>query len=111
MISTRKDNEVMIVCPQFDRLDSSSTISFKSKLQEIINNGDKLIVLNLENIKFVDSTGLGSIVSVIKLLSKEGDLLLCCIDEIIMSMFRLTRMDRVFKICETEEEAIKNVWK
>src|SRR5262245_12457868 len=109
MINTRKEDGVLIVDLLDERLDASIASNFRNKLMEIIKNGNMSIILNLANVTFVDSSGLGSIVSCLKTMSGKGDLTLCCIDERIMSMFRLTRMDRVFKIFKTEEEAIKNI--
>jgi anti-sigma B factor antagonist len=109
MINTRKEDGVLIVDLLGDRLDASIALNFRNKLIEIIKDGNILIILNLTNVTFVDSSGLGSIVSGLKTLGEKGDLTLCCIDERIMSMFRLTRMDRVFKIFKTKGEAIKNI--
>src|SRR4030095_11054874 len=109
MINTRKGDGVLIVDLLVDRLDASIASTFRNKLIEIIEDGNILIILNLMNVTFVDSSGLGSIISGLKTLGEKGDLTLCCIDERIMSMFRLTRMDRVFKIFKTEGEAIDNL--
>jgi anti-sigma B factor antagonist len=109
MINVRREDGVIVVDLLTNRLDASMASNFRNKLMEIIKDGNKLIILNLTNVEFVDSSGLGSIVSGLKTLGQEGDLILCCIDERIMSMFRLTRMDRVFKIFKTEREAIRNI--
>jgi anti-sigma B factor antagonist len=109
MINIRKGDEFLIVDLLVDRLDASIAPNFRNKIIEIINKGNTRIILNLTNVKFIDSSGLGSIVSGLKTLSERGDLTLCCIDQRIMSMFRLTRMDRVFKIFKTEGEAIDNL--
>jgi anti-sigma B factor antagonist len=109
MINVRREEGVVIVDLLTDRLDASIASNFRYKLIEIIKDGNKLIILNLANVEFVDSSGLGAIVSGLKTLGQEGDLILCCINEMIMSMFRLTRMDRVFKIFKTEREAIRNM--
>jgi anti-sigma B factor antagonist len=109
MINFRKEDGALIMDLLVDRLDASVASNFRNKLIEIINDGNTLIILNLASVRLVDSSGLGSIVSGLKTLGEKGDLALCCIDERIMSMFRLTRMDRVFKIFKTEGEAISNI--
>jgi anti-sigma B factor antagonist len=109
MINVRKEDGAVIVDLLVDRLDASIASNFRNKLIEIIKDGNTSIILNLTNMKFVDSSGLGAIVSGLKTLGARGDLTLCCIDERIMSMFRLTRMDRVFKIFKTEGEAISSI--
>ena len=93
MINVRREVGIVIVDLLADRLDASIASNFRSKLTEIIKDGNKLIILNLTNVEFVDCSGLGSVVSGLKILGQESDLILCCIDEMIMSMFKLTRMD------------------
>jgi anti-sigma B factor antagonist len=56
-------------------------------------------------VDFIDSSGLGAIVSALKTIGRNGDLVLCGIKETVMSLFRLTRMDRVFRIFTDQGEA------
>jgi anti-sigma B factor antagonist len=66
MINVRREDGVVIVDLLADRLDASIALNFRNKLTEIIKDGSKLIILNLTNVEFVDSSGLGSIVSGLK---------------------------------------------
>ena len=79
---------------------------FKHQLIEYVNNGHRSIVLDLGAVSFIDSSGLGALVSSLKALGKEGDLVLCGTGGTVVSMFRLTRMDKVFRMFGTSEEAI-----
>lgn len=79
---------------------------FKNQLIEYVNNGHRSIVLDLGAVSFIDSSGLGALVSSLKALGKEGDLVLCGTGGTVVSMFRLTRMDKVFRMFGTSEEAI-----
>ncbi len=67
------------------------------------------IVLDISNVNFIDSSGLGAIVSSLKQLGGKGDLAICGINESILSLFRLTRMDRVLKIFSEKEEAVSQL--
>jgi anti-sigma B factor antagonist len=111
MLNSRKENDILIIHPDIQRLDASVAVSFKAKMADFINGGNKSIILNLSGIEFIDSSGLGSIVSSLKLIGKNGDLLLCGINRNVMSMFKLTRMDRVFQIFSSEYEAISSLSK
>ena len=55
----------------------------------------------------MDSSGLGAVVSSLKMLGGKGDLVICGLKDMVMRMFKLTRMDRVFHIFDSEKEAIK----
>ena len=72
-----------------------------------INQGNRRIVLDLSEVDFIDSSGLGAIVSSLKTLGNDGDLVICGIRETVMGLFKITRMNRVFQIFATESEAIE----
>jgi anti-sigma B factor antagonist len=106
-IEGKKVGDLLIVTPLEKRLDASAAADFKGKIVDWINAGHHRIVLNLSQVDFVDSSGLGAIVSCLKTLGGNGDLVICGIQETVMSLFQLTRMNRVFQIFPTEAEALK----
>jgi serine/threonine-protein kinase RsbW len=57
-------------------------------------------------VNFIDSTGLGAILGVLKRMPKGSDLAICGATSSVSSMFKLTRMDRVFTICKTVDDAV-----
>jgi anti-sigma B factor antagonist len=101
-----KIESVLVVKPMDKRIDASSAAAFKSKMADWIQGGERRIVLNLSEVEFIDSTGLGAIVSSLKAMGGEGDLVICNPRETVMSLFRLTRMNRVFQILSSGEEAV-----
>ncbi len=105
-LKERKKGNVLIVKPLENRLDAHVAVDFKKKMAEFIDNGNKFIILDLSEVSFIDSSGLGSIVSSLKKLGGKGDLAICGARENVMSMFRLTRLERVFQMFASEEQAI-----
>ena len=106
-IQDKKVGNILILKPSEKRIDASVATDFKGKIIDLINAGNKRIVLNLAGVDFIDSSGLGAIVSSLKAIGNEGDLVICGISETVMTLFRLTRMNRVFQIFSTEDEALK----
>ena len=106
-IYQNKIGEVLIVRPLEKRIDAATATEFKEKMGEWISAGNRCIVLNLEEVDFIDSSGLGAIVSALKRIGNDGDLVICSVRETVMSLFRLTRMNRVFDMFSSEEEAIQ----
>lgn len=106
-IEGKKVGDLLLVTPLEKRLDASAAADFKGKIVDWINAGNNRIVLDLSQVEFVDSSGLGAIVSCLKTLGGNGDLVICGIRETVMSLFQLTRMNRVFQIFPTETEALK----
>ena len=106
-IEGKKVGGQLVVTPLEKRLDASSAADFKGKIVDWINAGNSRIILDLSQVDFVDSSGLGAIVSCLKTLGGQGDLVICGIKETVMSLFQLTRMNRVFQIFPTQTEALK----
>jgi len=106
-INEKRIGEILVVRPLEKRIDASVSTGFKGIMIDWINNGNKQIVLDLSEVEFIDSSGLGAIVSSLKTIGNEGDLVICRIRETVMNLFRLTRMNRVFQIFSSEDEAVK----
>jgi anti-sigma B factor antagonist len=99
----------LIVKPLEKRIDFKVATDFKDKMAELIESGNMFILLNMSDVEFIDSSGLGAIVSSLKRMKGRGDLFICGLKETIMMMFNLTRMNRVFRIFESEQEAINTL--
>lgn len=106
-LEEKKVGDVLVVLPREKRIDASVSTVFKGKMVDWINQGNKRIVLDLSQVDFIDSSGLGAIVSSLKTLGSDGDLVICGVRETVMGLFKITRMNRVFQIFADESEAIK----
>ena len=108
-LQENKIADLLIVRPLEKRIDAATAMDFKQKMSEWINSGNRRIVLNLSEVDFMDSSGLGAIISSLKKIGDDGNMVICGVKETLMSLFRLTRMDRVFDIFPSEEEALKSL--
>jgi anti-sigma B factor antagonist len=78
-------------------------------LIELVNNGHYQLVVNMEKVEFLDSTGLGVLVGGLKRVrAHDGSLDLVCTQERILKIFRITGLTKVFGIHGTVDEAITN---
>ena len=102
----RQVGGVLVVKPTEQALDAYAATAFRERMAEFIQQGSRHIVLDLGEVQFLDSTGLGAIVSSLKRLEGNGVLVICNAGEMVMDVFRLTRMDRVFPIVRTLEDAL-----
>lgn len=80
------------------RLDAAIAIQFKDLMREVLLQPSPRVVLDLSDVGFLDSSGLGAIVSVMKGLSPGRQLELRGLTTNVEKVFRLTRMDSVFSI-------------
>ena len=68
----------------------------------LINSGHYHLIVNLEGVDFLDSTGLGVLVGALKRVrAHEGSLLLVCTQERLLKIFRITGLAKVFPIHPT----------
>jgi anti-anti-sigma factor len=67
------------------------------------------LVVNMENVSFIDSTGLSSLIHGMKRARElNGDLRLCGLQQSTRMIFELTRLDKVFEIFITEDDAVRS---
>ncbi len=87
-----------IVTVNADRIDASVAIQFKDAMRAATEDGPEHIVLDLGQVAFVDSSGLGAIDAAMKQLGATRKLDLAALTPDVAKVFRLTRMDTVFDI-------------
>lgn len=105
-IETKKAGRYLVVKLLEERMGADRAVSFKEAMCKLIDLGHAAFVLDLSDVKFIDSTGLGAILSVLKRVGKGGEILVTGTSETVGSMFKLTRMDRVFPMYPTVDEAL-----
>jgi anti-sigma B factor antagonist len=87
-------------------VDVYSAPRLREKLVELVSEGHRQIVADLEGVDFLDSTGLGVLVGGLKRLrSHDGDLTLVCTQPRILKVFEITGLTSVFKIGPSVEAA------
>lgn len=89
---------ITVLQPQAERLDAGQALAFKEAVREVMDAGNPHIVLDLSSIGFMDSSGLGAVVSLLKYTGKEGKFELAGLSPMVSKVFALTRMDKVFHI-------------
>jgi anti-sigma B factor antagonist len=110
MIGNVREHDDVTVVEVEGRFDSSSAPDIKAELHELINNGRVQLVINLEGLEFIDSAGLGVLVSCLRRAAAEGgDLRVAEVPPFCRSIFELTRLTRVFDVTESEDEAIEAI--
>ena len=91
------------------RLGADKTDAFKEAVARYLDGRAASIVLDLSMVEFIDSSGLGAILSVLKRMPKGCDLILSGITGSVATMFRLTRLDRIFTISKNVDEAVSTL--
>lgn len=98
-----------VISVDFNRVDSISASAIREKITSLINEGCNTLIVDFKSVEFIDSSGLGTFVSTLKRLGSRDRILLCNLQANVSNTFKLTRMDRVFVIHNSVDEAIKSV--
>lgn len=80
------------------RLDAAIATRFKDKMREIVKKGGQPVLLDMQRVDFMDSSGLGAMIAVHKAMPSGTSLELQGLTPNVDRVFRLTRMDSVFTI-------------
>lgn len=98
MLEVEQRDDMQVVRVVVDRIDAASAIQFKDQMRELACGEGKRVILDLSGVGFIDSSGLGAVVAVLKLLAPERRLELAGLTPNVQKVFRLTRMDGIFLI-------------
>jgi len=89
------------------RLDAAISESFRIYLFDQIDSGSDRVVIDLGSVRFMDSSGLGTLVATLKKMGGQGALKLAAPQPAVLDLFNLTSMDKLFTISPTVAEAIE----
>jgi anti-sigma B factor antagonist len=97
MTSKKDGGEMVVQIPKLFSVDEAA--QFRKDMAEYIEKDISSFILDFKDCEFIDSTGLGVIVAVYKRCVEKGKTLkLCSLSPNVNKVFRLTRLDKVFKI-------------
>lgn len=89
-------------------LDGTKASQFRQDIVALVEKGAKIILIDFQDVTFMDSSGLGALVLALKGVRATGSkLFVCSINEQIKILFELTSMDRVFEIFENQEKFLE----
>ncbi|UOE52120.1 STAS domain-containing protein [Mucilaginibacter sp. SMC90] len=107
ILQTHLLDNALIADIQLKEANLANSEQFKSELISLVNNGNKFIIVNFEQVIYVDSSFLGALVSALKLAMNNGaDIAVVGLNSDIKSLFQLVRLDKVFKIYTNTQEAL-----
>lgn len=98
--------EILVVTVLENRIDAAVALQFKEAIRQATEAAPQRVILDMKNVEFVDSSGLGAIVGSMKQLDAEHSFELTGLAGAVEKVFHLTRMDTIFTIHTSLEEAI-----
>ena len=107
-LTTDNIGDITVVALTGEYLDASTVKEFKAGIEQITSEGSKKVIFDMSNLQFIDSSGLGAILSCLrKLNGSGGDLKICGMTKPVRALFELVRMHRIVEIYDSQDEALK----
>ena len=104
-----KEN-ILVITPEGGHLDAKEAPAFKQQVVDLISHNEaKHVIFDLHNLQFIDSSGLGTFLSILRILNTHsGDLKLSCMGKSVRTIFELVCMHKIFEIYNTTDDAIRS---
>ncbi|AUB44034.1 Anti-anti-sigma regulatory factor (plasmid) [Nostoc flagelliforme CCNUN1] len=91
-------------------LDGIRGNELRREISGILANGADILLLDMKEVKFIDSSGLGALVSAMQMVrNANGKLFVCSISDQVRMLFELTKMDRIFQTFADQDEFNRQV--
>ena len=105
-LRSRSEDNLQVVSVLDNRIDAAVAIEFKDAMRASTDGGSETVVLDLSQVQFIDSSGLGAIVASMKHMGASRNLALAGLTPTVENVLRLTRMDSVFSVFSTLDGAL-----
>jgi anti-sigma B factor antagonist len=110
MLKTEKINNVLVVSfNNVNRLNALVSEPIKEELKSFFNKANTKLILNLEGVQFIDSSGFGVFLSVMKVANNNyGNFKICNVSNEVMELFKLLQLHNVFEIYNNLDDCLKS---
>ena len=106
-IKERRNNDVLILDLEGKIRLGEDCSDLRKALRSLVENGEKKILLNLADVSYIDSSGLGELVaSYISLQKNEGEVRLVNLSPNVHELMVLTKLLTIFEVYDNETDAI-----
>jgi anti-sigma B factor antagonist len=108
-VNTRQLGEGVYAVEVQGEIDVYTSPRVKETINELIEGSHYNFVINLEGVRYIDSTGLGVLIGALKKVREHnGRIVLICTNPQIKKIFNITGLIKIFEIYKDEEEALKS---
>lgn len=106
---TTMQDDIAVLRVTAGRLDANIAPDLKKVVAGIVDSGTTRIMLDLEKVQFMDSSGLGAVISSFKLTGQKGEFVICNMNDTVKEIFELTHMDKLFEIYPNSDEGLEKM--
>jgi len=108
-ITEKKINDVVILDLEGNLMGGPEAVSLNETINRFLDEGIYKLVINLENVNRINSSGLGILIKVFTTFKNNGgELRLTNVNEKILNLFKMTRLDAIFNAYESIDAALNS---
>lgn len=108
-IDIERKNNTVIIKP-LGEIDLHNSPQLRKTLQEVIKNDTAILLIDLEGVSYMDSSGLATLVEAFQHISKQGKkFALFSLQDTVKNIFSIARLDEIFAIYPSLEKALKEL--
>ena len=106
---TQKEKEDVLVVLIEGEINIDTIDILKKELKSVLAKGARKVILNFNRVEYIDSLGIATLIEFSKSLeSIQGELFLSNLSPKLRPLFGITKLEKIFKIYESEEEALRD---
>ncbi|MBI5645971.1 MAG: STAS domain-containing protein [Ignavibacteriae bacterium] len=107
--TTFNNLQIAVLEPRGSIIGGDETDELKQKAKDFLDQGNKKLILDLSNVTYLNSSGIGAVVSIHTAYAKAaGKVKVCGLDKGVKNVFVITSLTRVIDVEETRDDALKN---
>lgn len=108
-IHVRKNGNVPVIDLNGE-VDAYTSARFREVMIDLIDDGGANMVISMEKVEYIDSSGLGALVGGLKRASeKNGKIMIVCNSPQVQKVFQITGLERVFPLFDAEIDAVNAI--
>lgn len=105
----QEEGGILVIRATQDRIDAAGAIQFKDSMRDLTRASRAArVVLDMSQVAFLDSSGLGAVVAALKALAPHRKLELSGLTPTVQKVFHLTRMDTIFTIHDAVPNGLRH---
>ncbi|ANQ49142.1 STAS domain-containing protein [Flammeovirga yaeyamensis] len=109
--SVNKSEKYTVLVPEEEKLDSLKAPQLKAEIVTMFQSGTENLIIDLSSVKYVDSSGLSSILVANRLSTEvNGKLVLAGLNEHVMKLIKISKLESVLELHPTVQEAIEAIF-
>jgi anti-sigma B factor antagonist len=108
-VTTLNHVDIAVIEARGSIIGGDETDELKAKAKDLVDQGNKKLILDLTHVTYLNSSGIGAVVSIHTMYSKaEGRIKVCGLGKGVKNVFVITSLTRVIDVEESREDALKS---